>query len=113
MRYLVGVGCVAAAAMALMAGPARADAIDGHWCRAESGRMTISGPSIVTPAGTETQGNYQRHAFSYVVPAGEPGAGLTIYMVLLNEDTVHLTRGNSTASSSPPEEWRRCPADVS
>ena len=39
------------------------------------------------------------------MPANEPGAGGEIDMVLLNEETVQLTRKGQT---SGPEIWRRC-----
>ena len=84
--------------------PARADAIDGEWCLGSS-HFAIDGPSILTPGGNRIQGNYSRHGFFYVVPANEPGAGGEIDMVLLNEETVRLTRKGQT---SGPEIWRRC-----
>ena len=98
MRVLL-VGC-----LALVAGvcPARADAIDGQWCFASS-HFEIDGPKIRTPGGNQITGNYDRHGFTYVVPANEQGAGTQIVMVLLNEETVRLTRG-----TSPPETWKRC-----
>ena len=67
-------GTISAAAMTLFvlsAAPARADAIDGDWCRPDGKHMSIRGPEIVTPMGTHTRGNYDRHAFSYAVPAKE------------------------------------------
>ena len=65
--------------------------------------LRISGPIIITPAGTQTTGDYSRHAFSYVVPEGEPGAGETIAMVLLNDDEVRVAEGGRE-----PRIWRRC-----
>jgi len=82
--------------------PARADAIDGQWCLGSS-HFEIDGSKIRTPGGTDISGNYDRHGFDYVVPANEEGAGTKIVMVLLNEETVRLTRGKS-----PPETWKRC-----
>ena len=80
------------AAVLLLASPARADAIDGKWCSTtEVAHFTIAGPSNVTPAGTQTTGDYFRHAFSYIVPANDPGE--TIVMRLLNVEE---------------ELWRRC-----
>jgi hypothetical protein len=93
---------VAGLALLIGAPSARADAIDGQWCLASS-HFEISGPNIRTPGGNQITGNYDRHGFSYVVPAGEEHAGIQVVMVLLNEETVHLTRG-----SAPPETWRRC-----
>ena len=44
--------------------------------------MSIRGPDIVTPGGHNIRGDYSRHSFSYVVPAGESGAGETVSMIL-------------------------------
>jgi hypothetical protein len=89
--------------------PARADAIDGDWCRAEGKRMTIRGPAIVTPGGRQTSGDYTRHSFSYVIPSGEAGAGATVSIQLLSEYLAYARRG----ADAPVEEWRRCQPDVS
>lgn len=101
-----------ALAVLLPSGAAHADAIDGDWCHAETGRMEIRGPNIVTPGGTKMEGLYGRHSFSYDVPAGEPGAGATLNMILIDDNTVHLTKGAATATTTP-QIWRRCPASVS
>jgi hypothetical protein len=89
---------------------ARADAIDGDWCRADGKRMTIRGSDIVTPGGNRIQGSYSRHYFSYVVPEGEPDAGGTVSITLLNEYLAHARKGGADASV---QEWRRCPPGVS
>ena len=94
---------IAAGALCVASSSARADAIDGQWCLGSS-HFAIEGPSILTPGGNRIQGNYSRHGFVYVVPANEPGAGSQIDMVLLNEETVQLTR----KGASSPEIWRRC-----
>ncbi len=101
-----------ALALLLPMGTAQADAIDGHWCHTNAGRMSIGGPDIVTPGRTQMQGNYGRHSFSYVVPAAEPGAGANLFMILIDDDTVHLTNGSTTVSQTP-QIWHRCPAPVS
>jgi hypothetical protein len=93
----------------LTAGAAQADVIDGAWCRAPSQRLTIDGPRIVTPAGSATEGNYSRHYFSYVVPSGEAGAGTTVEMRLLNEETMQMRAG----PGAPVETWHRCSPAVS
>jgi hypothetical protein len=98
--------CGAAIAALLATGPARADAIDGHWCW-QTRHMQIQGPAIVTPGGKQTTGTYTRHAFSYVVPAAEPDAGQAIDMTLVSEDIVHLRVGRTTGE---PQVWRRCAA---
>jgi hypothetical protein len=94
----------AASALCALSSPGRADAIDGQWCLGAS-HFSIDGPNILTPGGNRLQGNYSRHGFFYIVPANEPGAGGEINMLLLNEETVQLTR---TDVSSAPEIWQRC-----
>ncbi len=97
-----------AAGLAAMAGPAWADSIDGSWCRTGA-RVVISGPSIVTPGGTKMSGLYDRHGFSYVVPAGEPGAGSTVEMRLLGEYEMQ----SRSSAAGPVLEWRRCGPETS
>jgi hypothetical protein len=89
---------------------AQADVIDGDWCNAQGKQMTIRGPEIVTPSGKQTRGDYTRHSFSYVVPAGEEGAGETVSIILRNELLAHSRQGKADA---PWQEWRRCTAKVS
>jgi hypothetical protein len=96
----------ARALLVLLAGvaAARADVIDGEWCRATS-HFIIDGPQIRTPGGQTVEGNYSRHAFRYRVPAPEEGAGSEITMLLLNEETLQLSR---PWVAEPPEIWKRC-----
>lgn len=89
--------------------PALADAIDGDWCRADGKRMTIRGPAIVTPGGQQTNGDYTRHFFSYVIPPGESGAGATVSIQLLGEYLAHARQG----ADGSVQEWRRCQPGVS
>ena len=84
--------------------PAMADRIDGEWCHAMRS-LHIDGPSIRTPGGSQIQGNYSRHGFSYVVPGSEPDAGAEIDMRLLSEEEMVLTR---KTTGTPNETWRRC-----
>ena len=100
---------ILAAALALaggiLAGPARADAIDGDWCFGGS-HMMIEGDSIFTPDRNKVRGVSRRYTFAYVVPAGEAGAGREISMVMIRgQELVHLTRPGQTGG---PEVWRRC-----
>lgn len=88
---------------------ALADAIDGDWCRVDGKRMTIRGPAIVTPGGKQTSGDYTRHAFSYVIPADEAGAGAKVSIQLLSEYLAHARQGIDPAVV----EWRRCQPGVS
>jgi hypothetical protein len=98
------------AAAVLAPATARADAVDGDWCREDGKRMTIRGPDIVTPGGQRTRGDYTRHYFTYVVPAGEAGAGETVAITLLSEYLAHARQG---ADAAPVQVWRRCQPGVS
>ncbi len=91
-----------------IAPPALADAIDGDWCHGDGKRLSIDGPDIVTPAGTKTKGDYDRHYFSYLVPASEPGAGATVSMVLQGEYQMTLK-----PPAGDSQIWRRCAKPVS
>jgi hypothetical protein len=95
------------AAVLLLAAPATAlaDAIDGNWCSADGQHMTIHGDDITTPGGTRIKGNYDRHAFDYVVPAGEAGSGEAVNIVLRSE---YLAVSRQGAANAPIKEWRRC-----
>jgi len=88
---------------------ALADAIDGDWCDQSGKALSIRGPKIVTPGGKEMTGRYDRHGFDYVVPAGEPGAGGTIVMRLINDQTVHLL----PPGAADHQIWKRCALKVS
>jgi hypothetical protein len=99
----------AALLAATVATSAHADAIDGDWCRADGKRMKIAGPDIVTPGGNAIRGDYTRHSFVYVVPAGEPGAGETVSIILLSEYLAHARQGGPDA---PLQVWNRCPPGV-
>ena len=81
-----------------------ADAIDGDWCSSSEARQfRIEGSIVTTPAGTQTAGSYSRHAFAYVVPAGDPGAGNAIAMQMLNDKAIQVA-----ANGEEPTIWRRC-----
>jgi len=91
---------------ALAATPAFADAIDGDWCNGAAS-FHIQGPAIRTPAGKDMTGDYGRHSFHYLAPAGEKDAGAEILMRLMNEETVFLVR-RVNGADSPVETWMRC-----
>lgn len=93
----------------LAAAPARADAIDGSWCSADGRNLSIRGPAVVTPGGHRMLGTYSRHAFSYTVPDGEPGAGSEISMILISDDIVHL----QPRPEADVEVWNRCQLQMS
>jgi hypothetical protein len=92
----------------LFAAPAFADVIDGIWCSKEGRSLSIDGPNIITPAGNKITGNYNRHAFDYKVPASEPGAGSTVTMILVNEETVNLWMGSGLPEPASVQVWLRC-----
>ena len=91
------------------AGAGQADAIDGSWCF-KGRHLEIEGPKIVIPSGKQITGDYSRHAFVYVVPPGDSGAGMNIFMGLLDEETMELRVGSEQADA---EVWHRCAAPVS
>ena len=96
------------AAVLLAANTARADAIDGDWCHADGRKLSINGPQIVTPGGARIAGDYDRHHFTYVVPASEPGAGAQVNMILMSELQMRLK-----PPSGEEQLWRRCGKPVS
>lgn len=89
----------------LFAGPAHADAIDGHWCADDGRHLSIEGRAITTPGGIQMSGDYQRHFFSYIIPASEPNAGAVTAMTLVSDDVVHLM---AQIDAAKMEIWRRC-----
>jgi hypothetical protein len=86
---------LAVLAAVTLADPAFADVIDD--------------PSIVTPGGAAAVGGYSRHFLTYVVPRGEPGAGTTIALRLLSEQTMQ----SRPAPGGPVQTWHRCSPAVS
>jgi len=103
---------VALAAL-LVSAPAFADAIDGNWCHPDGRRLSIRGPAITTPGGNHLQGNYDRHYFSYQIPATEPHAGEMVFMTLMGEYLVHSRTGPTETSAGPVEAWNRCAPSIS
>jgi hypothetical protein len=110
MALLTRVAAISLTLVLVQAGPARADAIDGDWCAADGERMSIKGASITTPGGKTIEGNYSRHAFDYVVPAGERGSGEAVNILLRGE---YLAVSRQGSSSAPLKEWRRCKETIS
>ena len=101
----VRVVAVATLLVCLAAADARADAIDGDWCHSDGRNLTISGPSIRTPAGISTTGSYGRHDFSYVAPQSDANKGQTIAMRLMDENTVSV---RISGAEAPAQIWKRC-----
>src|SRR5439155_26316846 len=105
MARFIGAAAIGLTLVVLAAGSARADAIDGDWCSADGLKMSIQGATIVTPGGNKLQGNYTRHAYDYVIPAGEPGSGEAVNILLRGE---YLAVSRQGAANAPLKEWRRC-----
>ena len=105
----MGMKTIALCAGVMWPGVAAADAIDGDWCAPDRPqRVSIAGPKITITSGTEVAGTYTRHEVLFVVPDGEPDAGMQVYMRQLSEEDVEVYRGDSDA-----ELWHRCQAVVS
>ena len=102
-----------AALFMVMAAAAQAQsplpALDGDWCRADGKRLSVKGPDVVTPGGKPLRADYARAFASWVIPEGEPNAGITVTMMLVGSDRAHMREG---AADTPPEEWRRCAANA-
>ena len=110
MRIIFSPRILAAAVMAallLPAAPALADKIDGNWCFTDSRHMSIDGPAIVTPGGTSMTGEYDRHGFRYVVPAGEADAGAQVDMIQHDDYTIQVTT-TPAGGAARTEIWKRC-----
>jgi len=99
-----------AAAMLLQTGVGRADAIDGDWCSTDGLRMSIRAEKITTSGGRQIDGNYSRHAFDYVIPAGESGAGEVVSIILRGE---YLALSRQGPADGPRREWHRCKETIS
>lgn len=100
-----------AALCVLLAGfyalPAKADAVDGDWCADDGRTLTIDGVNIRIPSGLEIMGEYSRHAFRYVGPAGDPEAAHDVRMFLSGDDVLRVERFIDGVEQ-PEEEWNRC-----
>jgi len=99
-----------AAATLLQTGVGHADAIDGDWCSTDGMRMSIRAEKITIPSGKQIQGNYSRHAFDYVIPAGENGSGDVVSIILRGE---YLALSRQGPADAPLREWHRCKEDIS
>ena len=91
-----------AAALCLVAAPALADRIDGQWCNGSGEHIIIDGPAITLSTGGDLIGDYNRHAFRYDAPDGDPDAGMPIDLMLDSDEQMTLSRPGST------EIWHRC-----
>lgn len=93
--------------LALSAGFARADAIDGDWCNQDGSQIFIDGNSIRLTDGTIVTGTYMRHKFSYVAPPGDFEAGKEILFVQRSEEEMRRVR-DPQAMPEHADIWQRC-----
>jgi hypothetical protein len=97
----------------VLAASARADEINGDWCRSDGKRMTIRGREATTPGGNTVRGTVTPHSFIYVVPQGEPYAGETMSVYVLSERLAHGYLGAPNQRQiAPVQVWNRCPPGV-
>ncbi|MFZ1773578.1 MAG: hypothetical protein WAT78_06425 [Rhizobiaceae bacterium] len=89
--------------------PVLADRIDGDWCNEAGRHVRIDGPEIELPSGAMHKGDYDRHAFRYIAPPGDPDAGTQIRMMVQSDEEMLLFRGDK-ADFANAEQWRRCEA---
>lgn len=99
----------AGAFFVLSASAALADRIDGDWCDATGKHLKIDGSKIEIPSGRVITGDYERHAFRYLGPEGDPEAGMEVVMQLFSEEEMGLIR-RASGQNQPMETWRRCQA---
>lgn len=109
MNTIIKAGVGALAVLFVASGEARADQIDGQWCYKDGKHLSIDGPKIVTPGGKAMTGEYDRHGFRYIVPAGEPHAGSAITMVQLDDETINVQVGEDPGI----QVWNRCKLKIS
>lgn len=95
------------AALVLLTVPAIADSIDGDWCSPDGAHLRIEGPSITLGAGQSIMGKYDRHAFSYIAPQGDPESGKEIVFILRSETEMRRVR-DPMAMPEHADIWRRC-----
>jgi hypothetical protein len=86
---------------------AHADAIDGDWCNEDGSHVRIDGPKIDLGSGQIVEGNYTRHAFSYIAPPGDSEAGAEVKFVLSSDELMRRMR-NPDVMPEHRDLWRRC-----
>ena len=94
---------IAMSVVVFCVGPVWADSLDGDWCNPTDGKLTIDGATIITPTGHSVKGNYGRHRFDYIAPAGDWQAGKSIVIQQYNEQLMELRIGDQQG-----RKWRSC-----
>ena len=82
---------------------ALADSLDGDWCNAIDGKLTIDGSQIITPAGNRIKGNYGQHRFEYKAPSGGWHGGKSIIIQQFSEQLMELR-----VDDEQGRQWRPC-----
>lgn len=93
--------------LAVLSTPALADAIDGHWCNDDGSHVRIDGSKIELESGQVVEGNYSRHAFSYVAPHSDPESGTEVRFALSSEELMRRLR-DPDVMPEHADLWRRC-----
>ena len=104
MRRAMAIAC----ALAALATPALADAIDGDWCAADGRSLSIDRQKIKTPGGVAITGDYARHEFVYRAPKQDADAGQVVYLRLFDDNdmgSVHVKDGKADGDVVM---WHRC-----
>ncbi|MGP6085935.1 hypothetical protein [Antarctobacter jejuensis] len=96
---------VFAACVGLIPAAGLADEISGEWCSPEGESLTIKGSRVVAPSGIETDGQYSRHRYEFVMPEGGADAGAVIVIQQLSDEEVEVS-----IDGSAPVSWSRCRA---
>lgn len=86
---------------------ALADAIDGSWCAKDGKQLNIADPEITLPNDAKIQGAYRRHEFLYTAPAGDPDAGVQIYLQLQSDDALNSYHIKDNQAVDPVA-WASC-----
>lgn len=108
MRRSYLFGACAALTLALP-GSAFADAIYGCWMNGPE-RLVVEYERVVTPGGASPEALIDRHAVSYIAPAGERDAGARLMFQQLSDSQVSrsLTDQSGQPLHDEVEIWEPC-----
>jgi hypothetical protein len=97
-------GLLAVLALLLVATPAWADQIVGEWCPpGGSVSLIVKNYDDVSFAGQAVEASVGRHHVDFVIPAGQPGAGMRFDADQLSDEEIRVTIGEKA-----PEIWTPC-----
>ena len=99
MRWVTGLACLA---VVVLAAPAGAHTILGHWCDPEGQRrLIIKGVGDVTLNGKAVGADVDQHHLGLVLPPGEADAGARLRANQITENKIRVTLG-----SGAEQTWR-------